>query len=120
MARLLGIQANRVVATAFALSGLLAAAVSLLLVAQTGAVSANMGLGIVLFAFVATIMGGMGSLAGAALGGFIIGFTSVGLQIILPPAIRPFRDAFVFALVIFILTIRPAGLFSSGRAGERV
>lgn len=68
MARLLGIRANRVVATAFALSGLLAAAVSLLMVAQTGAASPHMGLILVLFAFVATIMGGMGSLPGAAPG----------------------------------------------------
>ncbi len=120
MARLLGIQANRVVAMAFALSGVLAAAVSMLMVAQTGAVSAHMGLKIVLFAFVATIMGGMGSLAGAALGGFLIGFVSVGLQIVLPSALRPFRDAFVFTLVVLMLTLRPAGLMSGKKAGERI
>ena len=120
MARLLGIHANRVIAMAFALSGLLAAAVSMLMVAQTGAVSAHMGLKMVLFAFVATIMGGMGSLTGAALGGFLIGFVSVGLQIFLPPSLRPFRDAFVFALVVFMLTWRPSGLIPSRPAEERL
>jgi branched-chain amino acid transport system permease protein len=120
MARLLGIQANRVIATAFAISGLLAASVSMLMVAQTGAVSAHMGLKMVLFAFVATIMGGMGSLTGAALGGFLLGFVSVGLQIVLPPSLRPFRDAFVFALVVFMLTWRPAGLMPSRPAEERL
>ena len=105
---------------AFALSGALAAAVSMLMVAQTGAVSAHMGLKIVLFAFVATIIGGMGSLVGAALGGFLIGFVSVGLQIVLPFALRPFRDAFVFALVVLMLTLRPAGLMSGKKAGERI
>jgi branched-chain amino acid transport system permease protein len=120
MARLLGIRANWVVATAFALSGLLAAAVSLLMVAQTGGVSPHMGLILVLFAFVATIMGGMGSLPGAALGGFLVGFASVGLQIVLPPSLRPFRDGFLFALVVVFFTLLPGGLMSRKQAAERV
>ena len=120
MAQLLGIRANRVVATAFGLSGVLAAAVSLLMVAQTGAVSPHMGLILVLFAFVATIMGGMGSLPGAALGGFIVGFASVGLQIFLPPHLRPFRDGFLFAFVVVMFTLFPGGLISGKRMGERV
>jgi len=120
MAQLLGIRANRVVATAFALSGVLAAAVSLLMVAQTGAASPHMGLILVLFAFVATIMGGMGSLPGAALGGFIVGFASVGLQIVLPPHVRPFRDGFLFAFVVVMFTLFPGGLMSGKRMSERV
>ena len=71
MARVLGIRANMVVAAAFALSGLLAAAAAILLTAQTGSVSPTIGLSIVLFAFIATIVGGMGSLPGAVLGGFL-------------------------------------------------
>jgi branched-chain amino acid transport system permease protein len=110
MARLLGIRANRVIATAFALSGVLAAVVSMLVVAQTGVVSPGMGLLIVLYAFVAAILGGMGSLPGAALGGFLVGFVSVGLQIILPTELRPFRDGFVFALMIAIFKLLPGGL----------
>jgi len=120
MARLLGIRANRVVATAFALSGLLAAAVSLLMVAQTGAVSPHMGLMLVLFAFVATIVGGMGSLPGAALGGFLVGFASVGLQIVLPPNLRPFRDAFLFTFVVVIFILFPGGLMPRKQARQRV
>jgi len=120
MARLLGIRANRVVAMAFALSGALAAAVSVLLVVQTGAVSPHMGLIPVLFAFVATIMGGMGSLLGAALGGFILGFGSVGLQIVLPHDLVPYRDAFLFALVVIIYALFPGGLMRGRQGGERV
>src|SRR5205823_2098482 len=67
MARLLGVRANRVIAVAFAISGFLPAAVSFLLVAQTGVLSFHMGVSLVLFAFVATVVGGMGSLAGAVL-----------------------------------------------------
>jgi branched-chain amino acid transport system permease protein len=118
MARLLGIRANRVVATAFALSGVLAAAVSILIVVRAGAVSPGMGLMPLLFAFVATIMGGMGSLPGAALGGFILGFGSVGIQIVLPPDLRPYRDAFLFALVLVIIVFFPGGLMSGRQGGK--
>ena len=79
-ARLLGVRANRVIAVAFAISGLLAAVVSLLYVSQVGALTYSMGIPLVLFAFVATVVGGMGSLTGAVLGGFVVGVASVGLR----------------------------------------
>ena len=110
MARVLGIRANTVVAAAFALSGLLAAAAAILLTAQTGTVSPTIGVNIVLFAFIATIVGGMGSLPGAVLGGFSIGALTVALQASLPLDLRPYRDAFVFAAVLAVLVVRPQGL----------
>ena len=110
MARVLGIRANTVVASAFALSGLLAAAAAILLTAQTGSVSPTIGLSIVLFAFIATIVGGMGSLPGAVLGGFLIGALTVALQASLPLDLRPYRDAFVFGAVLVVLVVRPQGL----------
>ena len=113
MARLLGIRANMVVASAFALSGLLAAAAAILLTAQTGSVSPTIGLSIVLFAFMATIVGGMGSLPGAVVGGFLIGALTVTLQASLPLDLRPYRDAFVFAAVLAVLVVRPQGLLPS-------
>ena len=64
MARLVGVRANRVIAVAFAISGVLASIVSLYLVAQTGSVSYKMGVSMVLIAFVASVIGGMGSLTG--------------------------------------------------------
>ena len=113
MARVLGIRANRVVASAFALSGLLAAVAAILLTAQTGTVSPTIGVSIVLFAFIATIVGGMGSLSGAVVGGFSIGALNVALQASLPLDLRPFRDAFVFAAVLAVLIVRPQGLLPS-------
>ena len=68
MARVLGVRANNVIAMAFALSGLLAAAVSCLIVVQTGVVQPRMGVQLVIIAFVGTVIGGLGSLPGAALG----------------------------------------------------
>jgi len=93
MARLMGVSANRVIAMAFAISGLMGGVVSLLLVVQTGTLDVRMGLMPVVFAFFATVIGGMGSLPGAALGGFIVGCISVLLQAFLPTELRPFRDA---------------------------
>ena len=110
MARVLGIRANTVVASAFALSGLLAAVAAILLTAQTGTVSPTIGVSIVLFAFIATIVGGMGSLSGAVVGGFSIGALTVVLQASLPLDLRPYRDAFVFAAVLGVLIVRPQGL----------
>ena len=120
MARLLGIRADRVIALAFVVSGGLAAAVSLLLVVQTGTLDLRMGLMPVVIAFFATVIGGIGSLPGAALGGFLVGFVSVLLQSYLPAEVRPFRDACVFALVILTLLVRPQGLIVTSAAKERV
>ena len=110
MARVLGIRANTVIASAFALSGLLAGTAAILLTAQTGTASPTMGVNIVLVAFTATILGGMGSLRGAVLGGFSIGVLTVTLQASLPLDLRPYRDAFVFAAVLAVLVVRPQGL----------
>jgi branched-subunit amino acid ABC-type transport system permease component len=110
MARSLGIRANTVIATAFALSGVLAAVASTLLVIQTGTVTPTVGVNPVLIAFIATIVGGLGSLSGAVLGGYAIGGLTVALQASLPLELRPYRDAFVFAAVLLMLIVRPGGL----------
>jgi branched-chain amino acid transport system permease protein len=110
MARAIGVRANRVVATAFALSGLLAGIAGVFYVARTGSLTPSIGFGPVLIAFVATVIGGMGRLWAAALGGYILGFLSVGLQAYLPDGLVPYRDAFVFLGVILILQFRPQGI----------
>lgn len=120
MARLLGVKANKVIATAFALSGLLAAAAVIVLVAQTGTITPTIGLRPVVIAFVATIMGGLGSLAGAALGGFVLSALTVSLQQFLPLDLRAFRDAFVFGAVILIFLLRPQGLVVAKSQRERI
>jgi branched-chain amino acid transport system permease protein len=120
MARLVGVRANLVFAVAFAISGVLASIVSLYLVTQTGSVSYKMGVSMVLIAFVASVIGGMGSLTGAALGGFLVGIVSVSLQAYLPVEMRPYRDAFVFLLFIAFLLWRPQGLLVRRADRERV
>lgn len=110
MAQVLGVRANRVIAVAFAISGILAAAVACLFVAQTGLVQPRMGLQLVIIAFVGTVIGGLGSLPGAALGGFLVGAATIFLQSVLPPDLRVFREAFLFIAVIVVLLFRPQGL----------
>ena len=120
MARMLGVRAQRVIALAFVISGVFAAAAAILIVVQTGSLTPTMGLQPVLIAFIATVIGGMGSLVGAALGGLVLGVATVLLQVVLPPSLQPFRDSFVYALVIAVLVLRPQGLISVANAGERV
>lgn len=120
MARMLGVKANYVIMLAFAVSGMLAAAVSLILVTQTGTVDIQMGANLMLVAFIATVIGGLGSLPGAVVAGFLIGGATVLMQVILPAEARPFRDAFVYGAVILTLVWRPNGLFVPKSAKQRV
>ncbi|MGV6876321.1 branched-chain amino acid ABC transporter permease [Pseudochelatococcus sp. B33] len=119
-ARLLGVKADRVIALAFALSGLLAGVVTLIYVAKTGVLDIRMGVPLAIAGFVGTVIGGMGSLVGAALGGFFLGVLSTLLQALLPTDLRPARDAFVYGLVILVLVARPQGLFARGAGGNRI
>src|SRR5262245_34732371 len=120
MARILGVKANTVIATAFAMSGVLAGIGAYLLVAQTGEVAPDIGNNPVLYAFVATVLGGMGSLRGAVLGAYVFGAIFVGLQSYLPLELRSYRDAFAFGAVIVMLLLRPQGLIVSRSTVSRV
>jgi branched-chain amino acid transport system permease protein len=120
MAQYLGVRSNFVIGLAFAISGLLAAFASLFYVAQTGALSFVMGNPIVLLAFMATVIGGMSSLVGAVIGGYLTGLFDVMLQAYLPPDLREFRDAFVYGIVMLMIVIKPDGLFPSKNQVSRV
>ncbi|MGD9914958.1 MAG: branched-chain amino acid ABC transporter permease [Rhizobiaceae bacterium] len=120
MAEVLGVRANRVIAAAFAISAVLAGVVACLFVAQTGLVQPRMGLQLVIIAFVGTVIGGLGSLPGAALGGFLVGAATILLQALLPPDLRVFREAFVFVAVTLVILWRPQGLIPARGLKERV
>ena len=79
-----------------------------------------MGIPLVMTAFVATVVGGMGSLAGAATGSFFLGVATVAMQELLPESLRSSRDAFVYGLVILVLLLRPQGLLAVQALKERV
>lgn len=109
--RLMGIKANHVVALAFAISGALAGIAAVLWVAQRGSVDPLMGGTPILKAFIATVLGGLGSLSGAVLGGFVVGMVEVFLQAFLPEAMLPYREAISLSLIIGLLVWRPDGLW---------
>jgi branched-chain amino acid transport system permease protein len=115
MARLVGIRGNRVISFAFAITGLLAAAVCILYVLRTGSLSATMGVTPLLIAFVGGAIGGLGSLTGAALGGFTLGVVINSIQSSLPVDLSGYTLMFAFLFVIVVLVIAPNGLLELTR-----
>ncbi|HCQ67392.1 MAG TPA: branched-chain amino acid ABC transporter permease [Rhodobacteraceae bacterium] len=110
VARLMGIRANTVISAAFALSGLLAGVAAVLWVSQRASVDPLMGFTPVLKAFIAAILGGLGSLRGAVAGGFLLGFIEVFLAAFLPADWQAFREPIGLSLVVLVLVVRPNGL----------
>lgn len=110
-AQLMGISINRVVMVAFGLGSALACLAGFFWGGKFGQIDPIMGLAPGLKAFIATIIGGVGSIPGAILGGFILGLAEVMFVGFLPPEYAGFRDTFVFGTLILILLIRPQGIF---------
>jgi branched-chain amino acid transport system permease protein len=119
MARMLGVPANRIISSAFALSGFLGGVVGLLWIGRIGTVVPTIGLEPLLIAFIATVIGGMRSLTGAVVGGFVLALIDISLNYSLPQDLLKFRDAFTFSLVILILLVRPHGLMKAPPTGQR-
>ena len=120
MTRMLGVPANTVISTAFAISGIMAGIVSIFWIGRTASVTPTIGMSPLLVAFVATVIGGMNGLTGAVVGGFVYAITISLLGVILPPGVVEFREAFMFAFVIIVLLFRPEGLIRSKTSVERV
>lgn len=120
-AQMLGVRAGFVIRLAFALGGLLAAVVTLVLAVQRPLVTPTYGFLVLVPALVGVVVGGLGRLLPATLGGFVIGFATVALGDILPSGSRVFLNSLLFALVIVVLLLRPDGLFARRTgAAERV
>ena len=112
-ARLMGININTVIVVAFLLGAALAGVAALLWGARVGRVEYSMGFIPVLKAFVATVIGGFGSIPGAVLGAYILGFGEIFLVALLPDGLTSYRDAFIFSALILILLFRPQGILGS-------
>lgn len=115
-ARLMGINVDRVIAATFAIGGGLAGAASVVYSLYINTISFQMGFQNGLYAFTAAVLGGIGSLPGAVLGGLIIGLVrSLGSAYIG----ERWTSALIFAILIVILVFRPSGLLGS-RTREKV
>ncbi len=109
-ALLVGIDTRRVAMITFAISGALAA-IAGSLIAPTLLVFPNMGELVILKAFVIVILGGMGSVPGAILGGYVLALAEVmgGTYVAFA-----FSELIAFALLVVVLVVRPTGLFDKG------
>ncbi|MCB9947992.1 MAG: branched-chain amino acid ABC transporter permease [Rhodospirillaceae bacterium] len=116
VARLMGINVNRAIMAAFAIGSALAGMAGLMWGARYGQIDPMMGFLPGLKAFVAAVIGGVGSIPGAMLGGYLLGLAEVLFVGLLPPEYAGFRDAFVFGTLILVLLVLPNGLL--GRAAE--
>ena len=120
-ARLLGVRADRVIGSAVLLSGLLAATVAVILTVQAPLVTPDFALKETIVVLVGVVVGGIDRLWTATLGGFAIGFATGIINGALPTDKTVFLPSAVFALVVLVLLLRPAGLFAGGRtSAERV
>lgn len=115
---LMGIDSNRIISIIFALGSALAAVGGIFWALNYPAVDPVMGILIGLKAFAAAVVGGIGSVVGAVLGGFVIGFTEV-VVVAFYPELGGYKDAFAFVFLILVLLFKPTGLmgqdFEKGR-----
>lgn len=118
--RLMGVPANLMISVAFLISGLLAGVVSIFWIGRSASVDPGSGAAPLLIAFIATVVGGMYSLVGAVIGGFVYGLLFNLLSIALPASLINYRDAFMFLIVILFLLFRPQGLVRGNYTEERV
>jgi len=108
-AQLMGIKINNVISFTFAVGSFLAVIGSMMYFSNYTAVTPTVGAMPGLKAFVAAVFGGIGSIPGAVIGGFIIGICE---SLIKGAGATTFSDAFTFALLIVVLAVKPTGLFS--------
>lgn len=107
-AALMGVNVNRVISFTFALGSALAAVAGIFYAMRAPGIEPLMGIQPGLRAFIAAVLGGIGNLPGAALGGILLGLLETFFGGM--PGISNYRDGIAFAILILILLFRPAGL----------
>ena len=107
-AALMGVNINRIISFTFGLGSALAAVAGVLYAMKAPGIEPLMGIQPGLRAFVAAVLGGIGNLPGAALGGLLLGLLETFAGGI--PGVSNYRDGIAFAILIVVLLVRPAGL----------
>ncbi|MEM7095715.1 MAG: branched-chain amino acid ABC transporter permease [Actinomycetota bacterium] len=118
-ARLMGVRSNSVIRGAFALSGLLAGIAGVFWLMRAGNTQPSAGIDPMLKGVLAALIGGLGSLQGAVIGGFALGLAEVLLRSWLPDGIASLTEGVVFLLIALLFIFRPGGIVSVSHA-ERV
>lgn len=112
--RLMGINVNSIIALVFAIGSMLAGVGGIFYAISYPTIDPLMGVLIGLKAFAAAVLGGIGSVGGAVLGGFILGFTEV-MAVAVFPELGGYKDAFAFLFLILVLLFRPVGIMGDWR-----
>ncbi len=112
---LMGVPLNTIAALTFAIGSALAAAAGILFGVAFPVLNPYMGILIGWKAFVAAILGGRGSIMGAALAGFMLGFIEIFVATIFPSTLR---DLIVFSIILILLTFRPHGFFGEAHTSQ--
>jgi branched-chain amino acid transport system permease protein len=107
--RMMGVSINRIIALTFGLGSALAAAAGIMWAMRYPQIHPYMGVFPGFKAFIAAVVGGIGSIRGAVLGGLLLGTVEV-MAIAFNPTLSGYRDAFAFVLLIVILIFMPTGL----------
>ncbi len=107
--RLMGVKVDRIIALTFAIGSALAACAGIMWALRYPQIHPFMGVFPGLKAFIAAVLGGIGSVQGAMIGGLLLGFMEIMLVAFFP-ALSGYRDAFAFVLLILILFYKPTGL----------
>ena len=113
---LMEINVNRTIITTFAIGAGLAAIAALMYIAQYPKIYTTMGATLGIYAFVAAVLGGIGSLPGAMLGGMVIGIVQSATNTYISSSMS---DTFVYLILIIVLMIKPAGILGKN-VGEKV
>lgn len=108
-ASLMAINVNRIVSVTFAIGSALAAFGGILWALKYPQINPLMGIFIGLKCFVAAVLGGIGNVTGAMIGGFLLGIVEI-MAVALFPSLAGYRDAFAFVILILILIFKPTGI----------
>ncbi len=115
---LMGVDTNRIISIAFAVGSALAAAGGILTAIKFPQINPLMGVMPGLKAFIAAVLGGIGNIPGAMIGGFILGISEILIVAFLPD-LAGYRDAFAYSILILLLLFRPTGIMGEIQ-GEKV
>ena len=111
----MGVSINKIAPLTFAIGSALAAAAGILYGLAYPVLDPYMGILLGWKAFVAAILGGRGSILGAALAGFLLGFIEIFVAWIFPST---FRDIIAYSIILLILTFRPHGFFGQAHSTQ--
>jgi len=113
-ARLMGINVNKTVSFTFGTASVLAAIGGVMWALKYPQLNPSMGMIPGLKCFMAAVIGGIGNISGAVLGGLLLGLIEI-MVIAAFPALTAYRDAFVFVLLIIVLLLKPSGLLGKAK-----